>query len=99
MPRTVAALLLLAAAVPSAAAQDDTGKAARGAALAERWCVHCHVVGAAGTDAVPPLATVAARRDPDWLRSFLTKPHGAMPDLGLSAEEIEALTSYMETLR
>lgn len=85
-----------------AMAQEDTEAAAtRGGALAERWCAHCHVVGeqGRGTDAVPPLATVAARRNPEWLRGFLSEPHGPMPDLNLTTREIEDLTQYLATLR
>ena len=35
----------------------------------------------------------------DQLRTFLAKPHGAMPDLALSRAEIDDLIAYIESLR
>jgi hypothetical protein len=38
-------------------------------------------------------------KSPDQLRAFLTKRHGAMPDLSLSRDEIEDLTAYIQSAR
>lgn len=100
MARTISmALLALLVAVPAAAQQP--GSPERGAAVAAQWCSNCHVGEAAGrghgSDAVPPLATVALRGD-DWLRAFLTRPHGQMPDIALSIQEIEDVVAYLRTL-
>jgi hypothetical protein len=35
----------------------------------------------------------------DHLRAFLTKPHGATPDLSLSRSEMDDLIAYIERLR
>jgi mono/diheme cytochrome c family protein len=35
----------------------------------------------------------------DQLRTFLTHPHGAMPDFALSRVEIDDVIAYIETLR
>jgi hypothetical protein len=35
----------------------------------------------------------------DQLRTFLTHPYGAMPDLSLTRAEIDDLVIYIETLR
>jgi mono/diheme cytochrome c family protein len=38
-------------------------------------------------------------RSAEELRTFLTKPHGSMPNLTLSREEIDDLIAYIATLR
>jgi mono/diheme cytochrome c family protein len=92
------ALLLVA---PAPARADD---AAAGAQLAQRWCASCHVIGNAppaeaqvGPPSFPAIAkgTLTAAQ----LRTFLTKPHGAMPDLSLTRVEISDLVAYIESLR
>lgn len=97
-----AALLLcvgLAAAAPAAYAAGD---AAAGRDLALTWCSSCHVVkgGPPASDAVPPLAAVAHQPEasPDRLRGFLAQPHGGMPPLHLTRQEIENLIAYMQSV-
>ena len=92
-------LALLALLAPARAADSE-----RGAALAGRWCASCHVpgtAGAAGTDAGPPFAQMAA--DPAYtdgrLRGFLANPHPPMPNLSLSRAEIEDLVAYIRSLK
>jgi len=93
-------LLVCAGTVPSFA-----GNAARGQALAERWCTSCHVVNARGTgvptDTAPPLPIIAAnpKKTNDYLTMWLAEPHGKMPDLHLGKREIEDLVAYIDTLR
>ena len=85
------------AAFPSAAAD-----AAKGAQLARQWCVHCHVVTTApapGTVQQGPPAFTAIGMTGDQIRTFLTRPHGAMPDLALTRSEIDDVIAYVETLR
>jgi mono/diheme cytochrome c family protein len=87
----------ITAAFPSAAAD-----AAKGAQLARQWCVHCHVVGAApapSTVQQGPPAFTAMGMTGDQMRAFLTRPHGAMPDLALTRSEIDDVIAYIETLR
>ena len=43
--------------------------------------------------------TAALPEDPEELRAFLSHPHGAMPDLGLTRAEINDLIDYIETLK
>jgi len=76
----------------------------RGADLAKRWCVSCHVPGAearAGSDAGPPFAQMAA--DPAYtdarLRGWLAAPHPPMPDFNHSRAEIEDLIAYIRALK
>jgi hypothetical protein len=42
---------------------------------------------------------IARTRTADQLRAFLSRPHGAMPDLSLTRAEIDDLIGYIETLR
>ena len=85
--------------VPSAMAASDRDA---GRDLAATWCSSCHLVEqrtAAATQA-RPLAVIA--RDGRWtadaLRGFLARPHGGMPDLHLTRQEIENLAAYIESL-
>ena len=73
------------------------GDAARGKETAERWCSSCHAVGQAGraTDMAPSFAAIGARRDEDYLRGFLSRPHPPMPRLELSRQDIDDLIAYI----
>lgn len=102
MVRRFVALVLMfsggiAAAFPAAAAD-----VAKGAQLAREWCVHCHVIGAVpspGTVQQGPPAFAAIGMTADQMRTFLTRSHGAMPDLALTRSEIDDVIAYIETLR
>lgn len=92
-------ILVIATLGWAAAAHAAEGSAELGAAIADRWCSHCHVAGGSGSDTAPPLAILAQGRDDAWLRTFLSKPHGAMPDFSLTTQEIDDLVAYLRTLR
>jgi cytochrome c len=47
----------------------------------------------------PSFRTIAGARTADQLRTFLSHPHGAMPDLSLTRAEIDDLVGYIESLR
>jgi len=94
-------LVLLSVIVADQAAAAD---AANGAAIAQRWCTSCHVIGeqtAGGVPQGPPSFRSIAAKDTDdgQLRVFLSHPHGAMPDLALTRVEIEDLIAYISSLR
>ncbi len=96
-----AALVLLPASLAPIAAHADT---AAGERLARQWCANCHVIdGSPRSTTVPQgppsFRSVAQQLNPDQLRTFLTRPHGAMPDLALTRAEIDDLIAYIETLR
>jgi mono/diheme cytochrome c family protein len=97
------ALALLLFMLPALACAQD---AARGKAMAERWCANCHVVSttatigsANGLETFPALA-----RDPkvteSKLRAAMTSQHGGgMPDFSLTREEQDDLIAYVFSLR
>ena len=94
----LATILLVILAMPARA------DAAKGEAIAERWCAACHVIGPGRGGSVPqgpPTFPQVARSGmtADQLRAFLSHPHGAMPDLSLTRAEIDDLVAYIATLR
>jgi cytochrome c len=86
-------------AVAPARAAADSGKE-----LAQRWCASCHVVGNNQQSPVPqgpPSFRAVARSGitAAQLRTFLSHPHGAMPDLALTRAEIDDLVQYILSQR
>jgi len=97
----LAALALLPGLLAPGAAQAD---AADGERLARQWCVNCHVIDGSGPATTlpqgpPSFRIIAGHLDPAEMRSFLTNPHGAMPNLGLTRAEIDNLIAYIESLK
>jgi mono/diheme cytochrome c family protein len=95
----VAALTLAAA-----AAQAQTPPAEAGRELAQSVCSNCHVVEAdpaKGSDQAPSFRSIAARpaTTDETLHAFLLHPHGNMPPLTLSNEQIADLSAYILSLR
>ena len=102
MIRRFAAVSLISAGGITAAFPSAAADTAKGAQLARQWCVHCHVVSAVappGTVQQGPPAFTAMRMTGEQLRAFLSRPHGAMPDLALTRSEIDDVIAYIETLR
>lgn len=96
----LAAAIAVGLLAPAVAHADAAG----GERLARQWCVNCHVVdggGAATTipQGPPSFRTAAGHLDDGQLRAFLTRPHGAMPDLALTRAEIDDLVAYIRTMR
>ena len=97
---TLSVLLMFALFGAKAAPAD----VAAGRAIAQRWCAGCHVISGNQTGAVPqgPPSFVAVAKsglDTGQLRTFLSHPHGAMPDLALTRSEIDDLILYIRSLR
>jgi mono/diheme cytochrome c family protein len=94
-------LALLVAALAAAAPSLARADMAAGQQLAQRWCAACHIIGGAAPQSAQPgppsfHAIAESGKTPDQLRAFLTKPHGAMPDLALSRAEIDDVIAYIE---
>ncbi len=97
---TLIASLLLGAALDTEAVAADP---AQGRLLARHWCASCHVVepGGSAPNGGPPFAEIAREPGitPERLRGWLAAPHPPMPDMSLSRLEVEAIVSYIESLR
>jgi cytochrome c len=74
---------------------------AKGAQLARQWCANCHVVDGSGAATVQqgPPSFRAIGLTAEQLHTFLTHPHGAMPDLALTRAEIDDVIAYIESIR
>jgi len=76
-----------------------------GRAIAERWCVSCHDIGAGDTrtakDVAPTFESVAHRPNlsREHLETWIGNPHPPMPNMHLTREEIENLVEYIESLK
>lgn len=97
--RRALVLALLLMPLPAAAQPQQTG-----GALAARWCTACHVVEAGqrlATDSAPSFRAIAARPDTTaaTLDGYLSVGHTLMPDFSLSAQERNALVTYILSLR
>jgi len=97
------ALTILPVFAPSADAQPADPK--RGRALAEIWCITCHVIDREQTRAVPagPPPFPALADDPavtpERMSGFLRQPHPPMPDMSLTNQEVADLVAYIESLK
>ena len=103
MQHRLPAAVLVSLVLISVAVQSTRADATRGSQLAQQWCASCHVTSgnpAGNVQQGPPsFHTIAAARTADQLRAFLSHPHGAMPDLSLTRQEINDLVGYIETHR
>jgi mono/diheme cytochrome c family protein len=86
---------------PAVAADVKSGRA-----LADKWCVSCHVIGpenqSVATDAAPTFVAIANRpsTSEEGLRAFLAEPHySAMKGIVLPRLEIADLAAYIASLR
>ena len=79
------AAMLVSLLLAFVAADPAWADAARGSQLARQWCASCHVTGGSSAGNLqqgpPSFSTIAHARTADQLRTFLSHPHGAMPDL------------------
>jgi mono/diheme cytochrome c family protein len=93
---------ILLSAWPHRAHAEDV---AAGRRLAESWCSSCHLVGPGSARGVsngaPTFVAIARQRSTTVLslRVLLQTPHGQMPDLHLSRDEIDDLAAYILSLR
>jgi mono/diheme cytochrome c family protein len=100
---SVAAFAAVALSTPALSAGTLPGDVGRGEKLAHQWCASCHLLPGAtrSGDAAPPFREIARdpKHDPNELRAFLTRPHGTMPPITLSRQEIEDLVAYLSYLK
>ena len=95
-----AILAVVTASASSALAQDpDAGRK-----LAADWCSVCHTIDRTPEGAAkraPSFARLAATSamTPLALRVFLQTPHDRMPNIRLTAEQIDDVVAYIDSLR
>ena len=104
MIRTFKGRALIGLAACWLASHPAHADAVSGERLARQWCANCHVIDSSGPLATlpqgpPSFRAAAGHLNPEQLRSFLTHPHGQMPDLSLTRSEIEDLIEYIDSLR
>ena len=86
---------------------SSTAWAADGAAVYEKKCKTCHSIAGAGGPMAKtggPLDGVAAAHDEAWLRGYITNPKAAKPDskmpkLILPDDDLNALVSYLQSVK
>jgi mono/diheme cytochrome c family protein len=97
-PAVLLISLVLGAITPHSTRADSI----KGSQLAQQWCASCHVTSGSPAGNVqqgpPSFRSIASARTADQLRTFLSHPHGAMPDLSLTRTEIDDLVGYIESL-
>ena len=99
---TLVALLL---ALPHRPHAQEVGDVPQGQRLSETWCSSCHVTSpgtASGTaNGAPTFTAIAAMKSTTVLslRAFLQTPHGRMPDLHLTHDEVDNIAAYILSLR
>lgn len=93
-------LLAFGICVPASGQNNDP---VAGLAFARHVCADCHLVAGPDPDSLqrgPAFEELAQRTDLSsrYLRAFLEKPHGEMPDIPLAAEDINDLIAYILAL-
>jgi len=97
------AVMAVLAGGPALANGWPVGDAEHGEKIAQRWCSSCHLLPGAtsGSDTVPSFHAIATAKDFDagHVRVFLAKPHGGMPPVNLSRQDINDVVAYLQLLR
>lgn len=104
MKVTLLMALVSCSLVAAGFAQDQAPppSAARGQALAQRWCGPCHLVRLRLSPIDPPTfyaITHDPNKTPDYIRKFLVSPHENMPPIQLTPAQIEDLLAYFEVMK
>jgi len=103
--RRIVVLLAMVSAAPSARSADDATHVSTGREVALRWCAECHLVekgqAQAPSDAVPTFFSIADHPSTTetGLRVFLSSPHGKMPNIMLTREQIDDIIAYILSLK
>lgn len=102
--RATGAAFMVSALAASAAVCEARADAARGLALAERWCSECHGVRpnqASRTAKIPTFPEIAAEPSATEmsLRVFLRTAHPSMPNLVLQPDDLDDLVDYIMSMK
>ena len=105
MTRRFVLLTLLLVAAACAHAQETSAPAAQGQRVfQDQGCYGCHTVGKTGTPIGPDLSHIGTRHNRSYLVGWLRdpssqKPTAHMPKLTLTDAEVQALATYLSSLR
>lgn len=111
--RTISPVLVATLAFPAFADADNVKDIQVGKELAMKVCSPCHVIPShpiqeqASRPSGPPFEEIAkgSKATPEALRVFLFSTHrnvshpGAMPNPGLTEEEVQLISAYLTSLR
>lgn len=101
----VAVFVVFAASIEVEAKELPLPSPVKGLELAQKFCTGCHVVESSASTTVPagvPTFRGIANRPGQTgqhIKDVLIQPHPPMPDIHLSAPEIQNIIAYLETLR
>ncbi len=81
---------------------DTRGDPSSGEQIALTWCTPCHLTSAGqqGSDVGPTWSAIGndPKKTDDYLRSFLTNPHGQMQGISLTRQQISDVIAYIRKL-
>jgi mono/diheme cytochrome c family protein len=103
--RSILLLAVVGLMVSCVQAQDRGALIAKGQMVfQDQGCYGCHTVGATGTPIASDLSHIGAKRDQAYLTGWLKdpsmqRPTAHMPKIQLSDKEVEALATYLGSLR
>jgi mono/diheme cytochrome c family protein len=105
MSKSAMLCVLFLAVTSEADAAEDSTDVTRGGELARAWCANCHAVERGqlvGPYMNVPNFTDVARLPSTTamaLRAFLSTPHPSMPNVKLTAGEVDEIIAYIMSLR
>ena len=104
--RILALLAAFAVVVGSEARAETNAAIEKGRALLEANCAKCHAIGMEGESKhkeAPPFRVVVTRYPPDNLAEALAEGlisgHPDMPEFVFEPDEVEAITTYLASLK
>lgn len=99
-------IILSSACFLASSAAALAGDAVLGRGVVQKLCVNCHVVepGGAANEVNPSIPTfMAIANKPDQteslIRGFLIDPHPPMPNIQLTAHELDNIAAYIMSLK
>jgi cytochrome c len=98
--------LLSGACFLASSATALAGDAKLGEKVAQKLCVNCHIVEPGGVanevnPSIPPFMAIAKKPDQSesLIRGFLIDPHPPMPNIQLTAHELDNIAAYIMSLK
>ena len=99
-------LLLSGACLLASSAAALAGDAVLGREVAQKLCVNCHIIEPGGAadevnPSIPSFMAIAGKpgQTESIIRGFLIDPHPPMPDIHLTAHELDNIAAYIMSLK